>query len=228
MAIGAPADFASIISTQLAPQGPQTEVSPTYDGTRSFQPYAVDLNLQPGAGRSAAQGTAFLAPFMGNILGDTLTQDSNYLGGMVGAYSITGAGASIYPKGGVVGIVMDGVTDADAPVVSVLDGDGGGATTPGAMFKVRRLNSTVSNKPNYGLDLYDSTAGYTPMLYEKADIRLSNEVVFMQGAGAPVDGTTGDNFAGPGSLYIDTTNGDLYLQTSAITTPVWKLVTRAA
>jgi hypothetical protein len=50
----------------------------------------------------------------------------------------------------------------------------------------------------------------------------------MTGAGAPTDGTTGDNFAGPGSLFVDITGANLYIQTSAITTPVWKIVTRAA
>lgn len=55
-----------------------------------------------------------------------------------------------------------------------------------------------------------------------------NNVVELSGAGAPVDGTTGDNLAGPGSRYTDITGADLYIQTSLITTPVWKLVTRAA
>jgi hypothetical protein len=76
-------------------------------------------------------------------------------------------------------------------------------------------------KPNYGLDLASASVN-------KADVRLAGNTVIMQGAGAPVDGTTGDNFAGIGSLYIDTTNGNLYLQSAVITAPVWKLVTRAA
>jgi hypothetical protein len=57
---------------------------------------------------------------------------------------------------------------------------------------------------------------------------MEDDVVVMVDAGAPVDGTTGDDFAGPGSMYIDITNANLYIQTSLITTPVWKLVTRAA
>ena len=48
--------------------------------------------------------------------------------------------------------------------------------------------------------------------------------LIMTGAGVPVDGTTGDDIAGPGSLYIDITNGKLYIQTSLITTPVWVVV----
>jgi hypothetical protein len=57
---------------------------------------------------------------------------------------------------------------------------------------------------------------------------MENNVVVMTGAGAPVDGTTGDNFAGPGSLFVDITGANLYIQTGLITSPVWKLVTRAA
>jgi hypothetical protein len=64
--------------------------------------------------------------------------------------------------------------------------------------------------------------------YQKANIRMEDDVVVMVNTGAPVDGTTGDNFAGPGSMYIDSTAGNLYLQTAVITSPVWKLVTRAA
>jgi hypothetical protein len=42
------------------------------------------------------------------------------------------------------------------------------------------------------------------------------------------DGTTGDNFAGPGSLYVDITNaGALYIQTRLhYDSPSWRLVTR--
>jgi hypothetical protein len=57
---------------------------------------------------------------------------------------------------------------------------------------------------------------------------MEDDVVVMVNTGVPVDGTTGDNFAGPGSMYIDSTAGNLYLQTGLITSPVWKLVTRAA
>lgn len=52
-------------------------------------------------------------------------------------------------------------------------------------------------------------------------VRIPNNVCFITAAGAPVDGTTGDNFAGPGSLYFDITNKKVYIQTSLITTPVW-------
>ena len=57
---------------------------------------------------------------------------------------------------------------------------------------------------------------------------MEDDVVVMVNTGVPFDGTTGDNFAGAGSMYIDSTAANLYIQTGLITSPVWKLVTRAA
>jgi hypothetical protein len=56
----------------------------------------------------------------------------------------------------------------------------------------------------------------------------TNNVVSLEGSGAPVDGTTGDNVAGPGSRYTDYTNGEWYINIGLITNPTWKLITRAA
>lgn len=44
------------------------------------------------------------------------------------------------------------------------------------------------------------------------------------GAGAPTDNVTGLNFAGIGALYIDVTNGVLYINTTAMATPTWVTV----
>jgi hypothetical protein len=59
-------------------------------------------------------------------------------------------------------------------------------------------------------------------------LQVTGNAVIISNAGVPVDGTTGDNFAGKGSVCIDITNGDLYINSGSITAPVWKLVTRAA
>jgi hypothetical protein len=209
--------------------------SETYSSTASYQSYPADLTLGAAAGK-ASGSTSFLAPFMGNVMNSaTLTKDGeNTIGGVIGAFGVTGAVASTGATGAVVGVVSDGVSDVDGAIVAVLGGDDGGTTTPHAMFAVRRLNSTVGNKAEYGLDLYDSTAGYTPMLYSKADVRLSNNVVMLNGAGAPVDYSagppivgTGIGFAGIGSIYVDTTNGKLYVNGGTLAQPVWKIVTSA-
>lgn len=199
-----------------------------YSGEGSYQPIAPDLNLADDAGSSDGGDPSFLAAVMGNIISADMSTDANYLAGVIGAYSITGVKATTYPAGAVLAQISDQVTEADGAVVAYVDGDGG-VTKANAAFKAMCNNSTVGSGFDYGLDLYSPTHdGYLELPILKADVRCSNQVVIMNGAGAPVDGTTGDNFAGIGSMYIDRTNGDLYIQTAVISNPVWKLVTRAA
>jgi hypothetical protein len=52
----------------------------------------------------------------------------------------------------------------------------------------------------------------------------------LNGAGVPVDGTsgTGAGTAGKGSIYADQTNGKLYVNGGTLASPTWKLVTSAA
>ena len=63
---------------------------------------------------------------------------------------------------------------------------------------------------------------------------ITNAVLWLNGVGVPVDYTdgtppaTGEAVAQKGSLYSDTTNGDLYINGGTKAQPVWKLVTRAA
>lgn len=201
----------------------QIEISSAgYSESGSYQPIAADLNLETGADGS------YLAGVMGNVLGDTLADTGGIVAGVVGSYNITTSNATTNPCGGVVGEVGDLAKGADGAVVAVLGGDGG-ANAVNAAFKAMGMNSTPGSGFDYGLDLYSPTHdGYLELPILKADLRLSNQVCVLNGDGAPVDGTTGDNFAGIGSLYIDRTNGNHYIQTAVITSPVWKLVTRAA
>lgn len=154
----------------------QTLVDTTYAGTASYQPVAADLTLGAAAGKNAPD-SAFLAPIMGNLHGDALTKTGTMLGGVIGEDSVTGAQATQFVKGGVVGIVADGVSASDGPVVALLDGDSGGVTTPGAMFKAKKLNSTPGNNPQYGLDLYSHESGFLPLAPTKGDIRMSSGVI---------------------------------------------------
>lgn len=198
-----------------------------YTGARSYQPVGPDLNLAATAGRDVADGSSFLAAVMGNALGDSLTKTATIIGGVIGAFSITGTKLSTFQHAAVLGIVMD-LAKPDAAFMAVIEGDSG-LLLPGAAYAIGSNNSTPGSGFQYGLDLYRAAHdGYLQPSITKALIRSPNQVVFMEGAGAPVDGTTGDNFAGTGSVYIDYTNANMYFQTSAITTPVWKLVTRAA
>lgn len=52
----------------------------------------------------------------------------------------------------------------------------------------------------------------------------AGNIIIMNGATAPINGTTGDNIAGKGSFYIAQDTGALYLQTGLITNPTWVIV----
>lgn len=54
--------------------------------------------------------------------------------------------------------------------------------------------------------------------------QLPEGILMFAGATAPVNGTTGDNVADKGSLYIALDTGFLYQQTGLITNPTWVLV----
>lgn len=194
-----------------------------YSGAGSHQPLAADLTLAAGAGKDVATGTAYLAPMMGNLWGDALTKTGNYLGGLIGAYSVTGALASHYPSGAVLAQITDGVTAVKGAVVAYIDGDSA-QTNAEAAFKVMCNNSTAASGFDYGVDLYDASHdGFAAVSYKKAPIRLSAKFCILDNAGVP-DASIGATFADKGSLCSDTTNGNLYINTGDATTPVWKVV----
>lgn len=63
---------------------------------------------------------------------------------------------------------------------------------------------------------------------------VGTETYILKGDGAPVDYTdgdpaaTGEGVTGIGSIYIDVTNGKLYVNGGTKAQPTWKLVTSAA
>jgi hypothetical protein len=221
----------------VAAEAQLIEIADDYAGARSHQPVAADLNLGSGAGKDAGD-SAFLSAGMFNVLGDALTKTANYLAGVIGAYSITDTQETGLQAGGVVGVVMDGVTEADGAVVGVIDGgDPSSVTRANAVFAGRMNNNNAASGVDYGLDLHDAgrsssyySGGGKPLQIANADLRLSNEVCFISGDGAPVnytDGTppgTGEGFAQKGSLYTDYTNGKLYINTGSKTQPAWTVV----
>lgn len=205
------------------------EYSQTYSGTSSFQPFAADLTLAAAAGGTDGK---FLSPVMGHIFGTNLSKSGNYVSGLIGALSVDGTRATELQVGGVTGVVMDGSQNADGAVVAVIDGsDPSSVTRANAAFAARMNNNNASSGVDYGVDLYDAgrssalySGGGQPLLVAKADVRMSNEVCILSGAGAPSDGTTGATFAGPGSLYIDRTNKKLYINTNTKASPTWTVV----
>lgn len=201
-----------------------------YAGTGSFQPVEADLEIDEDAGAAEAPDTAFLAPMMGNLIGDAPSGEGNYQAGVIGANSVTGANDTVMPTAAVMGIAMDGVTDLDAIVLAVIDGsDPSSVTGAKAAFGVRKLNDDAASQVEYGLDLRDDAVavddwysdGSTAFVPSKAEVRLSSGICILTGAGAPVDGTTGDNFAAKGSLYVNETDGGWWKNTGTITDSVW-------
>lgn len=202
--------------------------SETFSGTGSHQGIASDETLAAAAGSNTGSNPKFLAAMMGNLLGNSLTRAANYLGGLIGFFSVTGAKATTYPAGAVLAGIADGVTQVDGAVVAFIDGDSS-VTTANAAFKAMANNSNVGSGFNYGVDLHGPAHdGYNTLAILKADVRLSHEVCMLNGAGAPVDGTTGATFAEIGSIYIDRTNGNAYINAGTKASPTWKLITRAA
>lgn len=202
---------------------------PTYSGTGSFQPVSADLNLAAAAGGTSGK---FLSPMMGNIFGTNLSKSGNYLFGQIGANSIAGTRATELQVGGIGGIIMDGSTGADGAVVAIIDGsDPSAVTRANAAFAARMNNNNAGSGVDYGVDLYDAgrssglyTGGGQPLKIAKADVRMTNEICILNGAGAPTNGVTGATFAGPGSLYIDKTAGKLYINTNTKASPTWTVV----
>jgi hypothetical protein len=218
----------------LTPETDSNQLSETYAGAHSYQSMAADLELAAGAGKDT--DSAFLAAGMWNLLGDALTKTKNYLAGAIGALSVTGARAALFQVGAVLGVVMDGVTEADGAVVAIIDGsDPSAETRATAAFAARMNNNHAASGVDYGLDLYDpgrddlySDPGPgLPLAIAKADLRLSYEVCILSGAGAPVDYTDGDppatgqGYAGPGSLYIDRVGFDIWMNDGTSAEPTW-------
>lgn len=192
----------------------------------SFQVIAPDLTLSETAGSNDGTNPKFLAAVMGNILGDDVDGVGNYLGGVIGANSLTDP-TTQYPNAAVMGIIMDASTGADGAVVAVIDGsDPSSVTRARAAFAVRMNNNNAGSGCDYGLDLKDAgnanySGGGEPFNVTNAEIRMSTDVCVLTGAGSPTDDTTGDGFAGIGSLYIDTTAGALWINTGTLAHTVW-------
>lgn len=65
---------------------------------------------------------------------------------------------------------------------------------------------------------------FTPSIQGMLTDMARNGVFPTVGSGAPTNGTTGKNVAGPGSLYIDYTNKLLYMNTGTLASPTWTAI----
>lgn len=143
--------------------------------------------------------------FRAYVNGANLAKTDSTICGVAGYYNVTGTNASLLPKAGIMGIIGDTTTTADAAVMAYMDGDGG-VTTARAGFGIMMLNSTGGSHFQYGMDLMLQTvSGHTGFSrdYSVADLRLNSGAIFKSGAGAP-------SFSAPaGSFYLRTDGADV-------------------
>jgi hypothetical protein len=155
--------------------------------------------------------------------------DFNHMAGVVGNFAVIGTYSNNGLMAGVMGIINTNTLSGDAAVMAFMAGDSG-VTTCRAAFGVAMAQTTPGSGFEFGIDLkmqdpvLDGGGSSAVIPYTKANIRMEDDVVVMVDAGAPVNGTTGDNFAGTGSLYVDSTAGVLYINTGAISNPTWVVV----
>ena len=178
-------------------------------------PFGSSTNTAP----SSAQGVK------GQVYGSNLTATANYYIGVMGRYLVTGSNASTFPKVGVLGVIGNTTTTANAAVMAFLDGDGG-LTTATAGFGISMTNSTGGSGFSFGLDLnmLDTGAPSSLQPYGIAQIRLAKDAangnVVIKVVTSVVDGTASG--LGIGSLGIDSTAGKLFVVDASGN---WQIVT---
>ena len=182
------------------------------DYTEPGEAFSVFGRVQTGAPFATVPSTTF-----------------NHMAGAVGEFAVIGTYANNGLMAGVMGTINTNTLSGDAAVMAFMDGDSG-VTTCRTAFGVAMAQTTGGSGFDFGLDLkmQDPVAdaggpsGVIP--YKKANIRMEDDVCILVDAGVPTNGTTGDNYAGTGSLYVDSTSGVLYINTGAISNPTWVVV----
>ena len=135
------------------------------------------LAIDSAFGSNDANDPASAQAVRGRVTGSNLTKTRNYVAGVTGQYLVTGTNASEFINTGLLGVVGDQTTTANAAVVAYLDGDGG-LTTAGSAYGVSMKNSTPGSGFDYGLDLQfiNLNVAGTTTLFKQADIRFNNGV----------------------------------------------------
>ena len=135
------------------------------------------LTIDSAFGSNDANGPASAQAVRGRVTGSNLTKTRNYVAGVTGQYLVTGTNASEFINTGLLGVVGDQTTTANAAVVAYLDGDGG-LTTAGSAYGVSMKNSTPGSGFDYGLDLQfiNLNVAGTTSPFKQADIRFNNGV----------------------------------------------------
>jgi hypothetical protein len=138
------------------------------------------LAIDSAFGSNDANDPASAQAVRGRVTGSNLTKTRNYVAGVTGQYLVTGTNASEFINTGLLGVVGDQTTTANAAVVAYLDGDGG-LTTAGSAYGVSMKNSTPGSGFDYGLDLQfiNLNVAGTTTPFKQADIRFNNGVTLV-------------------------------------------------
>jgi hypothetical protein len=138
------------------------------------------LAIDSAFGSNNVNDPASAQAVRGRVTGSNLTKTRNYVAGVTGQYLVTGTNASEFINTGLLGVVGDQTTTANAAVVAYLDGDGG-LTTAGSAYGVSMKNSTPGSGFDYGLDLQFINLNVvgTTTPFKQADIRFNNGVTLV-------------------------------------------------
>jgi hypothetical protein len=197
------------------------------------------LAIDSAFGSNDANDPASAQAVRGRVTGSNLTKTRNYVAGVTGQYLVTGTNASEFINTGILGVVGDQTTTANAAVVAYLDGDGG-LTTAGSAYGVSMKNSTPGSGFDYGLDLQfiDLNVVGTTTPFKQADIRFNNGVKLVAnvantisiGANLTVTGTTSTGVLSLNSSedLADAAAANLLVTASYFTTVAAETATLAA
>jgi hypothetical protein len=179
-----------VAASASVPPTPPLAYEDAYAGVHSYQTIAPDLTLDAAAGSDT--DSKYLAPLMGNLMGDALAKLKPILAALIGKFSITGSRATSYSASAVRGEIGDGVSEADGAFVAVIGGDSA-QTNARAAFTVDNENSSPGSGFDFGLDLQGSGAhdGYPAVAFGVAAIR------FPDGTHQDTAGGGGGNYAPP-------------------------------
>jgi hypothetical protein len=176
------------------------------------------LAIDSAFGSNNANDPASAQAVRGRVTGNNLTKTRNYVAGVTGQYLVTGTNASEFINTGLLGVVGDQTTTANAAVVAYLDGDGG-LTTAGSAYGVSMKNSTPGSGFDYGLDLQfiDLNVAGTTTPFKQADIRFNNGVELVANtannisinANVTVDNIIATNLGNIATLNLDGSNSNV-------------------
>jgi hypothetical protein len=177
------------------------------------------LAVDSAFGSNDANDPASAQAIRGRVTGSNLSRTRNYVTGVTGQYLVTGTNNSEFINAGLLGVVGDQTTTANAAVVAYLDGDGG-LTTAGAAYGVSMKNSTPGSGFDYGLDLQwiDLNLSGMDVPFKVADIRFNNGVTLVANTAGNINinaNVSATSFSGNGANLTDVAASQIFVSNSS-------------